>query len=46
MNINETEEFLKSLHNDIEWLQTTDGDEIECISIENLTHYLRQLFNK
>jgi len=44
--MNKTEEFLEAIHNDIEWLETTDGDEVECISIENLTEHLRQLFNE
>ena len=44
--MNKTEEFLESLDNWIEWLETTEGDEVECISIENLTEHLRRLFNE
>ena len=44
--MNKTEEFLKSIDNHIEWLETTEGDEVECISIENLIEYLRKLFNE
>ncbi len=31
---------------DIEWLQTTEGDEVECISIENLEAALSRFLNK
>lgn len=44
--MNKTEEFLESLDDWTEWLSTTEGDEIECISIENLTEHLRRLFNE
>ena len=44
--MNKTEEFLESIDNHIEWLSTTEGDEVECISIENLTEHLRRLFNE
>ncbi len=30
----------------IEWLQTTEGDEVECISIENLEVALSRFLNK
>lgn len=40
------DEFLESIEEDIEWLETTTGDEIYCISIENLTEHLRRLFNE
>lgn len=33
-----------SLH--AEWLSTTEGDEVECISIENLEGVLSNYFNK
>lgn len=29
-------DLIKAIQQDVEWLSTTDGDEIECISIENL----------
>jgi hypothetical protein len=29
-----------------EWLETTEGDEVECISIENLEGILNRLFNQ
>lgn len=44
--MNKTEEFLNSIDDWIEWLETTEGDEVECISIENLTEQLRRLFNE
>ena len=44
--MNKTDDFLEALDNDIEWLETIEGDEVECISIENLTHHLRSLFNE
>jgi hypothetical protein len=33
MTINE---LVKEIQSEIEWLSTTQGDEIECIGIENL----------
>ena len=44
--MNKTEEFLESIDNHTEWLETTEGDEVECISIENLTGHLKKLFNE
>ena len=44
--MDKTEEFLNNIDNWVEWLETTEGDEVECISIENLTEYLRKLFNE
>lgn len=35
-------ELLALVDIDSEWLQTTEGDEIECISIENLKSILKQ----
>ena len=40
------DEFLESIEEDAEWLENTIGDEIYCISIENLTEQLRRLFNE
>jgi hypothetical protein len=33
--------FNTRIDNEIEWLNTTEGDEIECISIENLQGALK-----
>lgn len=30
----------------VEWLQTTEGDEVECISIENLEVALSKFLNR
>ena len=44
--MNKTKELLESVEEHTEWLETTTGEEIECISIENLTEQLRKLFNE
>ena len=44
--MNKTEEFLESIDNHTEWLQTTEGDKVECISIENLEMVLKKYFNE
>lgn len=44
--MNKTKEFLESLDDWIEWLETTEGDEVECISIENLKTVLKKYFNE
>ena len=31
-----TDELIKAIRSDIEWLETTNNVEVECISIENL----------
>lgn len=36
------EEFLMLIDNHVEYLETTEGDEVECISIENLISILKQ----
>lgn len=45
-----TTEFLENLlvkvRENTEWLETTEGDEVECISIENLDGILKQLLEK
>jgi len=35
------EELLEELENYTEWMETTEGDEVECISIENLKGILK-----
>ena len=44
--MNKGEEFLESLNDGVEWLETTEGDEVECISIENLEMVLKKYFNE
>lgn len=39
------EELIFSIQENIEWLETTEGDTVECISIENL-EILLELFLK
>jgi hypothetical protein len=36
------EELLEELENYTEWMETTEGDEVECISIENLKGILKK----
>ena len=33
------------IQNNIEWLETSEGDEVECIGIENLEGILSKYFN-
>lgn len=35
-------ELLEELDTNTEWLETTEGDEVECISIENLRGILKK----
>ena len=39
MTINQ---LIDRIKDDAEWLQTTEGDEVECISMENLQGILQQ----
>jgi hypothetical protein len=38
------DDLIKAIQNEIEWLSTTEEDEIECISIENLEGILTKFF--
>ena len=38
------EDVLLAIQNETEWLQTTEGDDVECISIENLMGILTKYF--
>jgi hypothetical protein len=38
------EELVYEIQQEIEWLETTDGDSIECIGIENLEGILNRFF--
>jgi hypothetical protein len=40
------EDLKKAIQSEIEWLETSEGDEIECIGIENLSGILSKYFNK
>lgn len=37
------QELIADIQQEIEWLSTTNGDEVECISIENLEFILTKL---
>lgn len=39
-----TKDLVESIQENIEWLSTTEEDEIECISIENLEGILSKYF--
>ena len=38
------EELVHEIRQETEWLETTDGDSIECIGIENLEGILSRFF--
>lgn len=38
--------LVEAIQENIEWLQTTEEDEVECISIENLEVILSRYFEK
>lgn len=40
------EKLIEEIQENIEWLSTTNGDEVECISIENLESALTRFLNK
>ncbi len=39
-------ELIDSIQAETEWLSSSEGDEVECISIENLEGILTNYFNK
>lgn len=39
-------ELISNIQSQAEWLETTEGDSIECISLENLEGILTEYFNK
>jgi hypothetical protein len=39
-----TKELIELIQDNIEWLSTTEGDEVECVSIENLESILTNYF--
>lgn len=43
---NNEEDLIEAIQAEIEWLSTTEDDEIECIGIENLEGILSKFFNK
>jgi hypothetical protein len=40
------EELITEIQENIEWLSTTEDDEVECIGIENLEGILTRFFHK
>jgi hypothetical protein len=38
-------ELIDKIQSEVEWLETTQGDQIECIGIENLEGILSKYFN-
>ncbi len=42
---NNTTDLIEAIQSETEWMQTIMGDEIECISIENLEGILSRYFN-
>ena len=44
--INNIHGLVEAIQENIEWLQTTEEDEVECISIENLEGILSKYFEK
>lgn len=45
MRIMTTKDLIREIQQEIEWLSTTEGDEVECISIENLEYILTKFTN-
>ena len=40
------EELIDKIQNYIEWMETSEGDEIECISVENLEAILSKFLSR
>jgi hypothetical protein len=40
------EEMIEAIRDNTEWLETTQWDEVECISLENLEGILSQFLNQ
>jgi hypothetical protein len=45
LQIKSVEDLMTAIDNDTEWLSTTEGDEIECIGVENLMGILQNYFD-
>lgn len=39
------QKLIEDIQSEVEWLQTTDEDEVECISIESLEGILSRYFD-
>lgn len=38
-------DLIDEVNQDAEWLETTTGDEVKCISLENLEGIINRIFN-
>jgi hypothetical protein len=38
--------LINDIQDNVEWLETTEGDEVECIGIENLEGILSKFFGE
>jgi len=45
-SVNELEILEEEIRENIEWLSTTEDDEVECIGIENLEAILTRFFHR
>lgn len=43
---NELEQLEEEIKENVEWLYTSDNDEVECIGVENLEGVLSRFFGK
>jgi hypothetical protein len=41
-----TKDLIEEIRDNTEWLETTEGDEVECIGIENLQDILSRFLNE
>ena len=39
------DDLVKAIQSEIEWFETTEGDDLECIGIENLEGILQRFLN-
>lgn len=46
LNSMSTKELIDRIQEEREWLSTTEGDDVECISMENLEYILSEYFRK
>jgi hypothetical protein len=42
---NNLDDLIEAIQSEIEWFETTEGDDLECIGIENLEGILSKYFN-
>lgn len=40
------EQLIQEIQDNTEWLETTEGDQVECIGIENLEEILSRFLSK